>query len=233
MKVHFCLLSFFLFLNYVNAQVEMSTPVSPLVATNGIKVDLYGLFRGYTQIGYEKFLTPTNSFEFSFGIIGVGRNPAFEYSDTVIGSVEHSKSQSGFFISAGYKFNRIPLFQIGRNERTSILQGLYAKPIIYFGKYEENRIAITNMQQRTYELKRPTTTFGALQIEFGKEWVINQNILIDGYLGIGYCVDNKDYYSSSYYTFKTTSAFNYCNQRIGTSPGISTTLGIKLGYLFK
>ena len=233
MKVFVCILSFFFFLNYGNAQVEMNIPVNPIGSTNGIKVDLFGLFRGYSQISYEKFLSPTSSVEFSLGIIGIGRNHALEYSDTVIGSKEHYKSQSGFFISAGYKFNRIPLFEIGRTEKTSILQGLYAKPIIYFGKYEENRIAITNIQLRTYELKRPVTTFGALQIEFGKEWVLNQNILIDGYLGIGYCVDNKDYYSTSYYTFKTTSAFNYCNQRIGTSPGISTTLGIKVGYLFK
>jgi len=232
MKVLVVILSLFFFLKYGNAQVEMNITTNPLGRTNGIKVDLFGLLRGYSQISYEKFLSPTSSIELSLGIIGLGANHALEYSDSVISAKANYKSQSGFFISAGYKFNRISLLEIGRTERTSVLQGLYAKPVIYFGRYEENRIAITNIQQRTYELKRPTTTFGALQIELGKEWVIKDQILIDGYVGIGYCLDNKDYYSSSYYTLKTTSAFNYCNQRIGTSPGISTTFGIKVGYLF-
>ena len=211
----------------------MNTPINQYAPTNGIKIDLFGLFRGYSQVSYEKFLSPTRSLEFSLGIIGVGKNPGFDYSDTVIGSKEHYKNQSGFFISAGYKFNKIPLFEIGENSNTNIFQGLYAKPIFYFGRYSENRIAITNILQHVYELERPTTTFGALQVEFGKEWVINQKILIDGYAGIGYCFDNKNYYSGSYYSFKTTSAFNYCNQRIGTSPGISTTFGIKVGFLFR
>ena len=216
-----------------NAQVEMKIPTNYLEQTNAVKIDLFGLMRGYSQISYEKALSHNKGYEFSIGIIGVGLNHAFEYSDTVIGSKEHYKNQFGFFVSAGYKFNKLPLLEIGNKYSTHIFQGLYAKPIIYFGKYEENRIAIINFQQRRYELQRPSITFAALQIEFGKEWVIANKVVIDGYVGIGYCLDNKNYYSGSYYNFKTTSAFNYCNQRIGTSPGISTTIGIKTGLLFK
>ncbi len=226
------LLAFTFFICSGNAQIEMNAPINHLEQTNGIKIDLFGLARGYSQISYEKVLSPGKGYELSIGIIGVGLNHAFEYSDTVIGSKEHYKSQFGFFLSAGYKFNKLPVFEIGQGT-THIFQGLYAKPIIYFGKYAENRIAVINSQQGIYELQRPTTTFAALQIELGKEWVIAKKALIDGYFGIGYCVDNKNYYSGSYYNFKTVSAFNYCNQRVGTSPGISITIGIKTGLLFK
>ena len=233
MKGLVCIFSFLYFINYGSAQIELKPTTNPIINKNhGVKLDVFGLFRGYTQIGYEKFLSPTRSIEFSLGLIGVGRNHVFEYSDTVIGAKEHNKNQFGVFLSAGYKFYRLNFLEIGRKETTPFNQGLYIKPIFYVGQYSENRIAGISYQQQTYQLQRPSTTFAAIQIELGKEWVIGNKVLIDAYGGVGYSVDNKNYYSTSYYNYKTTSAFNYCNQRIGTSPGISTTLGIKAGFLF-
>ncbi len=205
---------------------------SPEEATQGIKIDIFGPFRGYSQISYEKVIEPGKSYELSLGIIGLGSNQAFEYPDTVIQASPHRKSQFGLFLGVGYKFNKLRLFDVENNSTQShIMQGLYAKPILYIGFYNENRIAGIGTKQ--FELEKPNTTFAALQVEFGKQWVIEEKVLLDIYGGIGYGIDNKKYYSSSYYTYTTTSAFNYCNDRIGRSPGISITVGIKVGLPIK
>ena len=221
-----------LFILIGNSQVEINMPVNQPYKSNAIKIDVFGIARGYSQICYEKAFSNKTGYEISIGIIGAGFRNSFGYSDTVIGSKEHYKNQFGFFISAGYKFNKLPFLEVGKQFGSNIFQGLYAKPIIYFGKYDENRIEVINRQQHIFELKRPSITFAALQIELGKEWVISQKVLLDGYLGIGYGIDDKNFYTGSYYNFKTTSSFNYCNQRVGASPGISITMGIKTGLIF-
>ena len=200
-------------------------------AVQNIKIDVYGPFRGYSQITYEKMLAPHKSYEVTIGLIGVGRNQAFPYSDTVVASSKTHKSQLGFFIAAGYKFSKLPVFEFGAKGITHVMQGAYAKPILYIGEYDENRIERIN--DHKYLSVRPTTTFVALQVELGKQWIIKNKALIDLYGGFGYCIDNKGYYSTSYYDLTTTTAFNYCNDRLGKSPGISFTFGIKTGLLIK
>ena len=194
-------------------------------AIQNIKVDVFGPLRGYSQITYEKMLAPRKSYEITVGFIGLGRNQSFPYSDTVVSSSPTYKSQLGFFLAAGYKFSKLPVFELGAKGPTHVMQGAYAKPI------DENRIERIN--DHKYQSARPTTTFAALQIELGKQWIIKNKALIDIYGGFGYCIDNKGYYSTSYWDLTTTSAFNYCNDRIGKSPGISFTFGIKTGLLIR
>ena len=210
-----------------NAQVVSDT----YPAIQGIKIDIFGPFRGYSQISYEKVLTPTQGYEVSVGIIGLGKNLAFPYSDTVVSSRQDHQGQFGFFLSAGYKFNKLPLFETSERTDVPIMQGAYAKPIFYIGEYQENRI--NRLSTNKYELQRPTTTFATLEVELGKQWIVYKKIPIDIYGGIGYCIDNKQFYSTSYYDLATSSAFNFCNDRIGKSPGISFTFGIKTGILLR
>ena len=118
------------------------------------------------------------------------------------------------------------------------MQGTYAKPIIYFGHYSENRI-ISKISTYTDEVKKQEVNFAALHIEIGKQWVFNNKVLFDTYWGIGYGFDNKkDTYgydgNSGYYDpYENTSAFNYANGRVGKSPGFSGSIGIKFGLLMK
>ena len=222
------LILFFVFILCTgNAQVVSDT----YPAIQAIKIDVFGPFRGYSQITYESVLTPTRGYELSLGIIGLGSNKSFPYSDTVVSSTQNHQSQFGFFLSAGYKFNKLPLFETKERSDVPIMQGAYAKPIFYIGEYKENRI--NRLSSNKYELQRPSTTFAALEIEFGKQWIVFKKIPIDIYGGIGYCFDNKNYYTGTYYTLITTSAFNFCNDRIGKSPGISFTFGIKTGILLR
>jgi hypothetical protein len=165
------------------------------------------------------------------GIIGLGKSETIEYSDFNTGQVFSDKrGQAGVFISGGYKFGKLPDFIIfGKTKMTHLMQGTYAKPILYFGYYKEN--VITD-KTGTESLETQHVTFGALQIELGHQWVFSDKFLLDLYWGFGYGVDNKkdDYY---YNTDKSEEAFNYANARVGTSPGFSFTFGVKCGLLIK
>jgi hypothetical protein len=109
------------------------------------------------------------------------------------------------------------------------MQGAYAKPAIYIGNYSEDRLV--NKGNGQYTVERPNITFGALQIELGKQWVLGERFLIDSYWGFGYGFDNKK--SDGDYIDDDAAAFNYINLRAGRSPGFSLTYGIKLGLLIK
>ena len=114
------------------------------------------------------------------------------------------------------------------------MQGTYVKPILYFGHYKEN--LIEDKGNSTYEVGTQQVTFGALQIEFGKQWVFNDKVVLDYYFGLGYGIDDKkdDYlsYNSGYY-YENSTAFNYANARLGQSPSLSVSFGVKLGMLLK
>ena len=143
------------------------------------------------------------------------------------------RHQAGAFISGAYKFGKLPDFVIFSKIRLShLMQGTYAKPILYFGYYIENQIVDKGGVE---EVGKQHITFGALQIEIGHQWVFGDKFLLDRYEGIGYGADNKKDAYSSYYSdpFADAAAFNYANARLGRSPGLSYTFGIKCGLLIK
>ena len=192
-----------------------------------IKVDFFGPLLGYSQITLEKSTGVGKSYELTLGIIGAGKNQRLDYWNNGI-QVE-KRSPFGLFAAAGYKFNKLPDFLFGRTRFTHVMQGAYAKPIVYLGNYSENRMAYKANNQ--YVVERNNTTFGALQLELGKQWVFGEKFLLDLYWGLGYGFDNKS--SDSDFDLDDTSAYNYANARIGRSPGFSTTFGLKMGLLIK
>lgn len=195
-----------------------------------IKIDFFGPLIGYTQISYEKSTGIGKSFEVGLGIIGAGKNSVVDHYGINSSLRTTRTNQFGFAGSFGYKFNKLPDFLFGRSRFTHVMQGGYAKPIIYVGNYSENGVQYKPNSQSSIE--RRSVTFGALQIELGKQWVFGDKFLIDAYWGFGYGFDNKKS-SDSYYYDDNTSAFNYLNARAGRSPGLSITGGIKLGLLIK
>ena len=199
-------------------------------SNQAIKIDFFGPLLGYTQVTFEKSTGIGKSYELTLGIIGAGKNQRLEYYYNNL--VVTKRNQFGLFGAAGYKFNKLPDFLFGRSRFTHIMQGAYAKPILYVGNYSENRIAYKGNNQTVTE--RRNTTFGALQVELGKQWVFGDKFLLDLYWGLGYGFDNKkgDNYNNGY-NEDNGSAYNYANARLGTSPGISTTFGVKLGWLLK
>ena len=115
------------------------------------------------------------------------------------------------------------------------MQGTYVKPILYLGHYKEN--IIISKGTNLYEVGKQNVTFGALQIEIGRQWVLGDKMLLDIYQGLGYGFDNKkdsyQYTNSTIGYYDNLTAFNYANARLGKSPALSYTVGLKLGLLLK
>ncbi|TMI61577.1 MAG: hypothetical protein E6H07_18840 [Bacteroidetes bacterium] len=202
-------------------------------SNRAIKINFLSPLYGYFELGYEKSVSLGKSYEFSLGIIGAGKNSTIDYYSGTIEEVK--KSPFGFFISGGYKFGRLPDFLIfGKSKASHLMQGTYVKPIVYFGNYKEN--IIMEKANSTYEVGEQNVTFGALQIEFGRQWVLGEKMVMDLYWGFGYGIDNKEdsyqYYSSQPY-YENTSAFNYAYARGGSSPGLALSFGLKMGLLLK
>ncbi|HEY2722514.1 MAG TPA: hypothetical protein VGI82_12355 [Chitinophagaceae bacterium] len=204
--------------------------------TRGIKINFFSPLYGYTEFGYEKSMGVGKSYELSLGIIGLGKSETLEYDYLNNGAQlqEIKTKQAGVFISGGYKFGKMPDFLLfGKTRLSHIMQGTYVKPILYLGYYTENQII--NKSTGT-ELGKQHVTFGALQIEIGHQWVFGDRFLLDIYEGLGYGIDNKkssNISGVSTYPEDDEEAFNYSNIRLGRSPGLSYTFGIKLGVLIK
>jgi hypothetical protein len=206
---------------------------------NAIKLNFLSPLYGYTEIGFERSTGVGRGYEFSLGIIGLGKSETLEYNYTSAQPETIKRGQAGVFISGGYKFGKLPDFLIfGKTKMSHLMQGTYAKPILYFGYYKENQVM--EKANATYEVGKQNVTFGALQIELGHQWVFSDKFLLDLYWGFGYGADNKkDAYQydsgTGYYydDYDGTAAFNYANARAGKSPGFSLTFGLKMGWLIK
>lgn len=213
--------------NYVNDIKDPENYSSQL--RRALKFDFLGPLIGYSQFSYEKSTGVGKSYEVSLGIIGLGKGTQLSYYDNSFRTLK--RQQAGLFASAGYKFNKWPDFLFGRTRFTHIMQGAYAKPVFYLGHYSENRV-IYKSATNSYTVDKQKVTFGALQIEFGKQWVFGDKFLMDLYWGLGYGADNKGRNTDDYYGDEG-AAFNYANARLGNSPGFSTTFGLKAGLLIK
>jgi hypothetical protein len=203
-----------------------------------IKINLFSPLYGSSDITYEKTNKVGNSFEITFGIIGAGKSDiisSYYYNGTTTVTEEIKRNQFGFFASYGHKFIKQPTFTYGASKLTHILQGKYIRPVFYLGNYSENVMAYKGSNSFVTK-ERQNVTFAAVQLEFGKQWIFNDKVLLDSYVGIGYGADNKkqNYYSTQYSNNSDAgSAFNYSVARTGKSPGLAFSFGIKIGMLIK
>lgn len=201
--------------------------------TKALKVNFLSPLYGYTEIGFEKSVGVGKSFELSLGVIGAGKAGVLGYYNNNFQEVK--RKPKGFFVSGGYKFGKLPDFVLfGKTRQSHIMQGTYIKPVVYVGHYSEAQIQ--EKANNTFETGRQQVTFGAVQIELGRQWVFSDRFLLDMYWGIGYGFDNKEnsiqYYDTNMIDYYyDASAFNYANARGGASPGLSGTFGIKIGWL--
>jgi hypothetical protein len=198
-----------------------------------IKIDFLGPLLGFSQVTFEKSTGVGKGYELSLGIIGAGKSSRIEFFDNNYNYVK--RNPFGVFVSGGYKFGKLPDFILfGKTRLTHIMQGTYIRPFVCVGNYSENKIVWK--ANNTYEVGRQNVTFGALQIEAGRQWVFGDKFLLDIYEGIGYGFDNKkdsyQYQGSTDY-FDNTAAYNYANAKLGRSPGLSYTFALKVGLLIK
>jgi len=148
-----------------------------------LKMNFISPLLGYTQLAYEQSLKPGRGYEISLGIIGLGQNQ--EISSW---SSDYAKEdQAGAFGSFGFKFIRIPDFTTNNQKYGHILQGTYVKPELMLGYFANNVYGYSNGNTI-----RQKTTFGALMVNIGKQWVFSDIFLIDLYTGLGYAFQHRE-----------------------------------------
>ncbi len=174
---------------YTNGRVEKyESPLNDAELYIGqkkraIKMNFASPLLGYTQVAYEQNLKPGRSYEVSVGIIGLGKNQDLAYWN----DVDLKEDQKGVFGTFGYKFIRIPDFTSNNQKYSHLLQGLYAKPEVMVGHFSRNHVVSGNFQ-----VEKSNTTFGALMVNLGKQWVFSDVFVLDIYGGIGYAFQKND-----------------------------------------
>jgi len=192
---------------------------------SAIKVDFLAPMFGQFTFGYERSLKPGSSIEFQLGLIGLGIN---NYT-----SISPGASCSGAFVRAGYKFIRTPDFYLKGMRYSHILKGSYIRPEITFGQCTEN-YRLFNYNTGNFDNLSHQVSIGAIMINFGKQWVMNDFFLVDYFFGLGYGFSsasrdlNNTYFDGNPY-FGNSHAFL---GPYGGSP-LSWNAGLKIGILLK
>ncbi|MFN3795266.1 MAG: hypothetical protein ACK4RX_11445 [Chitinophagaceae bacterium] len=194
-------------------------------SNRAIKMNFLSPLLGFSHFTYEQSTGVGKSYEISLGVIGMGKNNIIEYNYLVNGLEEARRDQFGLFAGFGYKFNKLPDFLFGRTSFSHLMQGTYIKPVIYAGTYRENVVTYKNSQ---YSLEKQGVNFAAIHTELGKQWVFGDKMVLDAYWGLGYGFDNK-----SEDEWADLTAYHYVTSRAGRSPGLSFSIGLRIGLLLK
>lgn len=199
-----------------------------------LKLNLISPSLGYTQFAYEQNIKPGRSFEVSLGIIGLGARQEMDWWNNSPVYLE----QKGAFASFGLKFIRTPDFTSNNQKYGHIMQGLYVKPEIMIGSFSNNIIKYsTDVSGNSIGIiDRQSTTFGALMVNLGKQWVFSDIFIIDLYGGLGYAFQSRtnDNYNDSSYYYGT----NYQGRLYGALSGrddasFAVSGGFRIGILLK
>lgn len=127
-----------------------------------LKVDLQGaLLGGITRINTEINMAKRTSMAIGFGIIGMGLNNEFD--------------ANGYFMDLGVRFYNMP--NSIKKDYISVFSGPYLMPEFILGEIEYTPKGID---------KRNSTNMAAILLNYGYQWVMNENVFIDLNFGIGY-----------------------------------------------
>lgn len=197
--------------------------------TKALKINFLSPLLGYTEIGFEKSLSPIKGYEINFGIIGAGKNTvsdSYYYNGSYL---PYKRNAFGLFADAGYKFKKLPTFFNRGMRMTHIMQGSYIKPTVTFGYYTDH--ALNYKDYSNPVLEKRNNVFGALTLNLGKQWIFGDKFLVDAFWGFGYAFDNRkksdqnDYYDNLY---------NHFAIQTGAGAGnLGLTYGLKVGWLIK
>ena len=184
---------------------------------NALKFAFFSLSRDHLTLSYERAVKPGFSFEVDMNVIGVG------FSNT-------GENAAGFGLAGGAKF-----FTSKRRNSYHMLKGFYLSPKVYVNYYSRDYMTYNpNVMQETKERKESTT--GALMLNLGYQFVLNNRFLLDFYAGFGYGftsfnpydVNGESYY---YYDYYTNYNFQYGYSLILDGPPFAGTAGFRVGVL--
>ena len=188
---------------------EINNPENYIDNRNkAIKIDFISPLTGNTTFSYEQSIKPGRSWETSVGLIGMGIDP-------------NDRNPLGLFAQFGLKFIKSPDFYFSRLRYAHLLKGGYVKPEVSLGLYGIDR----ESYYPSYSETRETVVAAAIMVNFGKQWVFDNVMLFDIYLGVGYGFSTGTYADDMDY-----------NYGYATGPPefpIALQAGINLGYLLK
>lgn len=193
-----------------------------------VKINFMSPLFSNTAFTYEKSIKPGRSYELGLAIIGLGIPSTHE-------------NLRGMYLRAGYKLISTPDYYVRGMKYAHLLKGGYVKPEIIFGAYGYDGEAYqrsynytTNQYSSSTISYRSNVTFGAMMVNFGKQWVYDDAMLFDLYFGLGYgfsAISNNKTLPRGYYNDES-SGYHYAFVGGENSFPIAFALGLKLGFLF-
>jgi hypothetical protein len=200
---------------------------------NAIKFGVFSPLNSNLAFSYERGIKPGRSFEVGIGIVGLG----VKYQDVNV---------KGGFGRIGYKFITSPDYYYKGMKYSHILKGGYLKPEIVFGGYGIDRqnyyytkvnsgSSYYSYNQINYVTYRRHVTFGALILNFGKQWIVDDLLAFDLFMGLGYgyseYTQNPDK-RSYYYDDDEPEMYHYAFFGGVKDFRVVITAGFKVGYVF-
>jgi hypothetical protein len=175
-------------------------------------------FMSHLGFGFEHMLKIGMNLETKIGIIGPGIS-------------ENTDNVSGMYVKAGIKFMTGKDVVIDGMRYAHQLRGFYIKPELIFNQF-------TLTTQRYYfpyyysSSEKITVTNFAMDIVFGKQFILGNIMTLDIYAGLGYGSQNikpKSNYINEYENYVTSC---YSHTFGGNDSPVVTSGGISLGVIF-
>jgi len=177
--------------------------------THVVKFDYLSPIWNHYTIGYEWNIATATSMEFKGGFIGTQVSRALKHSE-------------GGFFKAGIKFIYLTeSFQKGI-KYVRPMQGAYFKPELIFSKYTTNE-----------ENGKVNYTNAAVNIIFGKQYILGDIIAFDFFGGIGYGYQYSSYHAKSIYDQKSVDfSYAYSHIFMGKNLPLAISGGLLIGFVY-
>ncbi len=184
--------------------------------TSALKMEFLSPLSGNTTFTYERKLERGRSIEGTMGIIGLGVYAPYPKA-------------AGMLLKAGYKFIFVPdRFQHGL-QYAQPLKGSYLKPEIMIGYYAAD-FGYNYYSYSSTEKNRVSVISAALQLVMGKQWIIDNTLLLDVYAGVGYGFASFSKLNDGYDYINEVYHYGYT---IGAEIPVSFSAGFKIGLPLK
>jgi hypothetical protein len=206
-------------MNFYPDQLSLAPSERLLNKNNAIKFHFFSPLYNSLALAYETASRKGYNVEFKIGFIGVGIS-------------ENWSNASGLYLKAGPKFWPGKDYYMRGEKRSHPLRGSYIKPEISFSHFKEDITDGFSVKQRvTYD------NF-ALNIVFGKQYILADVITLDWYIGAGYGFQKSNFKenpnnSGQYYDFNPgfePNAFSHIF--LGETFPMTLTSGLTIGMLF-
>jgi|AntAceMinimDraft_16_1070373.scaffolds.fasta_scaffold09155_2 hypothetical protein len=215
-------------IKYENGKIQVLTPdiyranqeSAILDKTQAAKFELFSPLTGNLTFCYERMLKVGTNLDFKIGIIG----PGLGVADNI---------GSGVFVKAGPKFLVGQDFVIPGMRYAHPLKGKYIKPEIIFSSFKIKNYPYYNNSTHSYEETDVRSNSLAINIVFGRQWVLGNIMTLDIYSGIGYglfCDTKADDSNASGETF--FEGYQYSHLYMGKNFPLALSAGFTVGIIF-